>query len=80
VFLTFTQSPESAEVLRDHQTGWFGEVGYKDLMQVANEPNGTSFKFEEMYKCEPSQKHFGFKSWDGKLSSPTNPTDTPPRC
>lgn len=60
----YLKSPESAEVLRDHQTGWFGEVGYKDLMQVANEPNGTSFKFEEMYKCEPSQKHFGFKSWD----------------
>jgi phosphatidylserine decarboxylase len=60
----YLKSPESAEVLRDHQAGWFGEVGYKDLMQVANGPNGTSFKFEEMYKCEPSQKHFGFKSWD----------------
>ncbi|KAH6623640.1 Phophatidylserine decarboxylase-domain-containing protein [Chaetomium tenue] len=37
----YLKSPESAEVLRDHQTGWFGAVGYKDLMQVANGPNGT---------------------------------------
>ncbi|KAJ4293047.1 hypothetical protein N0V88_005711 [Collariella sp. IMI 366227] len=58
------QTPESAEVLGDHRAGWFGEVGIKDLMEVANAPAQTDFKFEQMYKCEPSQKHYGFKSWD----------------
>ncbi|KAK4140445.1 uncharacterized protein C8A04DRAFT_39901 [Dichotomopilus funicola] len=61
---TYLKSPESAEVLGDHQAGWFGEVGYKDLMEVANAPNETTFKFKEMYKCDPSKKHHGFKSWD----------------
>jgi phosphatidylserine decarboxylase len=37
-------------------------------MEVANAANKTSFKFEEMYICEPSKKHFGFKSWDGRFS------------
>ncbi|KAH8886995.1 hypothetical protein GQ53DRAFT_657017 [Thozetella sp. PMI_491] len=57
-------TPYSAEVLGDHSAGWFGEVGYKDLMAVANAPLKTEFKFEEMYQCEPSQKYYGFKSWD----------------
>ncbi|KAL2134350.1 hypothetical protein VTI74DRAFT_405 [Chaetomium olivicolor] len=33
-------------------------------MEVANAPNKTEFKFEQMYQCDPSQKHYGFKSWD----------------
>lgn len=53
-------------MLGDHRAGWFGEVGYKDLMQVANAAYKTSYKFEEMYKCDPSQKYYGYKSWDGK--------------
>ncbi|KAK4154324.1 hypothetical protein C8A00DRAFT_42911 [Chaetomidium leptoderma] len=60
----YLKSPESAEVLGDHQAGWFGEVGYKDLMEVANAANKTSFVFEDMYMCQPSEKHYGFKSWD----------------
>lgn len=56
-------------MLGDHRAGWFGEVGYKDLMEVANAPNQTSFKFEHMYKCEPSERFFGFKSWDGTFPS-----------
>lgn len=36
-----------------------------DLMEVANAPNKSSFKFEEMYICDPSAEHYGFKSWDG---------------
>jgi phosphatidylserine decarboxylase len=76
----YLKSPESAKVLADHRAGWFGEVGYKDLMQVANEPNNTSYRFEHMYKCEPTKTHFGYKSWDGRLSYPVNPTGTPPLC
>lgn len=37
-----------------------------DLMQVANAPYKSEMKFEEMYVCDPSAEHFGFKSWDGK--------------
>ncbi len=56
-------------MLGHHQAGWFGEVGYKDLMEVANAANQTSFRFEDMYKCQPSEKHFGFKSWDGRSAT-----------
>jgi phosphatidylserine decarboxylase len=58
------QSPESAEVLGDHKTGWFGPTGYSDIMQVANAPLKTSFKFEDMFVCDPKAKHYGYKSWD----------------
>lgn len=35
-------------------------------MEVANQPYSTNHKFEDMYICDPSAKHYGFKSWDGK--------------
>ncbi|KAK4111516.1 hypothetical protein N656DRAFT_733262 [Canariomyces notabilis] len=60
----YLKSPESAEVLGDHRAGWFGEVGYSDLMEVANAPYRTSHKFEDMYVCDPSKPHYGYKSWD----------------
>ena len=47
-------SPESAYVLNDDpRKGWFG----KDAMEAM--PN-----FVEEFKCDPSQPHYGFKSWD----------------
>ena len=52
-------------MLGDHDAGWFGKVGYADLMAVANAPYGTHHKFEDMYVCDPSKKHYGFTSWDG---------------
>lgn len=55
-------------MLGDHRAGWFGEVGYKDLMEVANAPYRSSHKFEDMYECDPSKNYFGFKSWDGACS------------
>ncbi|KAK7416858.1 hypothetical protein QQX98_004916 [Neonectria punicea] len=60
----YLQTPASAEVLGDHELGWFGKTAVGDLMQVANAPNKTSFQFEDMYHCEPSEKYYGFKSWD----------------
>ncbi|KAL2262501.1 hypothetical protein VTK26DRAFT_1134 [Humicola hyalothermophila] len=60
----YLKSPGSAAVLGNHRAGWFGEVGYKDLMEVANAPGQTLFRFEEMYQCDPSKKHYGYKSWD----------------
>ncbi|KAH8810923.1 Phophatidylserine decarboxylase-domain-containing protein [Xylogone sp. PMI_703] len=60
----FLQTPESATVLGDHTQGWFGETGIGDLMSVANAPYKSEMKFEDMYICDPSQKYYGFKSWD----------------
>lgn len=60
----FLSSPASAEVLSTDSSGWFSETGVKDLASVAN-VGETSYKFEEMYICDPSAKHHGFKSWDG---------------
>ncbi|KAH0595046.1 hypothetical protein MHUMG1_07345 [Metarhizium humberi] len=57
-------TPESAEVLGDHGLGWFGQTGMSDLVQVANMPYQSSMKFEDMFVCDPSAKHMGFKSWD----------------
>jgi phosphatidylserine decarboxylase len=62
----FLKTPKSAEVLGDERGGWFGEVGKKDLMQVANAPLKTDFKFEDMYICSPGEKYYGYKSWDGQ--------------
>ena len=50
----FLSSPESAYVLNDDpRKGWFGE----DAMEAM--PN-----FVEEFKCDPSQPHYGYKSWD----------------
>ena len=46
--------------------GWFGETGLGDLVEVANAPKKSNLKFEEMFECDPSATHYGFKSWDGK--------------
>lgn len=48
----------------DHTAGWFGPTGAKDLVSVANSASGTSMKFEEIFVCDPSAKHYGYKSWD----------------
>ncbi|KYK57084.1 hypothetical protein DCS_04091 [Drechmeria coniospora] len=60
----YLQTPASAEVLGDRITCWFGKTGLGDLMEVANAPNNTSHRFEDMYICDPTSKHYGFKSWD----------------
>ncbi|OAA43566.1 phosphatidylserine decarboxylase family protein [Cordyceps fumosorosea ARSEF 2679] len=57
-------TPESAAVLGDHATGWFGETGRHDLVQVANAPYQSNHTFEQMFVCQPTAKHMGYKSWD----------------
>lgn len=59
----FLSSPASAYVLGNDSIGWFSDHGVKDLTATAN--NGqSSFKFEELFKCDPTKEHYGFKSWD----------------
>lgn len=53
-------------------------MGIADLMEVANAPLKTSYKFEEMYQCDPSKPHYGFKSWDGTSPQPSPPRPPPP--
>lgn len=62
------KTPESAEVLGENKTGWFGATGKQDIMEVANAPLKTSYKFEDMFICDPSKKHYGYKSWDGEYT------------
>lgn len=59
----FLQSSDSAAVLDDSDSGWFGETGRKDLTEVAN-VGKTSYTFEQLYQCDPSKPHHGFNSWD----------------
>ncbi|USW48708.1 Putative L-tryptophan decarboxylase PsiD [Septoria linicola] len=60
----FLTSPKSAEVLNNGKQGWFGDIGQKDIMEVANAPYETSHKFEDFFVCDPKAKHYGYKSWD----------------
>lgn len=60
----FLLTPESAGVLHEGKTGWFGPVGKPDMMSVANAPYKTEHKFEDFFVCEVDKKHFGYTSWD----------------
>jgi len=59
----FLTSPDSAAVLDSSESGWFSETGTNELTAVAN-IGKTTYKFEEMFHCDPSKPHHGFKSWD----------------
>ncbi|KAG0229754.1 hypothetical protein BGW42_001357 [Actinomortierella wolfii] len=65
----YLKSPASAYVLNDSPTGWFGPSGYNDVVAVANvgiktEQQQKPLSFEELFICDPSAPHHGFKSWD----------------
>ncbi|KAH2031568.1 hypothetical protein KXV65_002049 [Aspergillus fumigatus] len=59
----YLKSPKSASVLNDTSSGWFGSTARSDLEEVGN-VGETSHSFEDLYVCDPSAKHHGFKSWD----------------
>lgn len=59
----FLKSEESAHVLDESNEGWFGPTGKKSLASVAN-VGKTELAFEELFECDPSKPHHGFKSWD----------------
>ena len=61
---SFLKSPQSAYVLeKDARASWFSPHGHEELTHVAN--NGqTDHKFEELFHCDPSAPHMGYKSWD----------------
>ncbi|RYN39567.1 hypothetical protein AA0112_g3547 [Alternaria arborescens] len=59
----FLDSPASAYVLGTDKIGWLSEHGTHDLALTAN-IGQTSHSFEEMFQCDPSKEHHGYKSWD----------------
>lgn len=61
----FLQSEESAKCLQ----GWF-EHGVESLSDVANKATSTNKKFEELFVCNPSEKYYGYKSWDDFFTRP----------
>jgi phosphatidylserine decarboxylase len=65
----FLKSPESAEALSVGDNGWFGETGVASLTAIGN-LGQTSHNFEEMFVCDPTQPHHGFKSWDDFFTRP----------
>lgn len=60
----FLASPESATVLGTDTESWFSPHGIEALEQVANAASGTSYRFDELFHCDPSAKHHGYTSWD----------------
>jgi phosphatidylserine decarboxylase len=59
----FLGSPESTYVLGNDSIGWFSPHGIEDLAATAN-IGKTSYNFEELFECDPTAPHYGFKSWD----------------
>jgi phosphatidylserine decarboxylase len=76
----FLGSPESAYVLGNNSIGWFSDHGVHDLAKTAN-IGQTSYKFEEVFKCDPSKENYGYKSWDDfftrQLHEDTRPVASP---
>ncbi|KAF9177110.1 hypothetical protein BGZ51_008938 [Haplosporangium sp. Z 767] len=68
----YLRSSESAYVLDDSPSGWFGPHSRAELAEVARVGacsrsatlGGRALAFEEMFVCDPSALHHGYKSWD----------------
>ena len=77
----FLMSPESAGVLHEGKTGWFGATGASDMMAVANAPYKTNHKCEDFFVCDTSKKHYGYTSWDNVFTrhfkDEVRPIDSP---
>jgi phosphatidylserine decarboxylase len=58
--------PDSRKCLGTDAHGWFGEVGKRELTDVANAatPFEKRREFEELFHCEPRERCHGFRSWD----------------
>jgi phosphatidylserine decarboxylase len=55
----FLKSPASAACLGTDEKGWFGPTALKRLEATANLDGQTSYKFEELFHCDPSKEHHG---------------------
>jgi phosphatidylserine decarboxylase len=73
----YLSSPASSYVLNSDLISWFSPHGLAALEEVANNGGTTSAKFPEMYKCDPSAKHYGYKSWDDFFTRELQPEFRP---
>ncbi|GAD91542.1 phosphatidylserine decarboxylase, putative [Paecilomyces variotii No. 5] len=53
----------SANVLTTNANGWLGPDALAAMEHVAN-VGTTNLTFEQLFVCDPSLPHWGFKSWD----------------
>ena len=59
----FLGTQKSAGVLTNHEDGWLNDKALDELAVKGN--NGvTDYTFDQLYVCNKSAKHYGFKSWD----------------
>ncbi len=59
----YLTSEASACVLHTGEDGWFGRDALAALVKVANAGTGSA-GFEELFICDKTLPHWGYKSWD----------------
>ncbi|KZF21238.1 hypothetical protein L228DRAFT_253696 [Xylona heveae TC161] len=62
----FLASRDSAYILGTDANQWFCPEAIKALEEKGNKVSTqeTHYTFEQLYKCNPKDMHYGFKSWD----------------
>lgn len=60
----YLSSAESTTVLTTEPDGWLSPDAIREAERVANAHSMVKGTFAEVYECDPSQPHHGFKSWD----------------
>ena len=72
---TFLSSSHSLKAL-NRTTGWLSPGAIKILTDVGN--NGVdAYTFSDLYQCDPSAPHHGFRSWDDFFTRKFHPTVRP---
>ncbi|EEQ30840.1 phosphatidylserine decarboxylase family protein [Microsporum canis CBS 113480] len=77
---SFLQSPSSTHVLDSGKTGWLSPEALKALTDAANIPGQAELSFEEVYICDSSAVHYGFKSWDDFFTRKIRDSARPVAC
>ncbi|TFY60515.1 hypothetical protein EVJ58_g5105 [Rhodofomes roseus] len=61
----FLRSEESArQALGEDDNGWFNPKAKAAITTATNQATGTAHDFAEIFECDPSKPHYGFRSWD----------------
>lgn len=59
----FLRAPESVATLDDPSRGWFSNSSLTALAASGN-TNRTTFKFDDIFDCDPNAPAYGYQSWD----------------
>ncbi|RXW13291.1 hypothetical protein EST38_g12563 [Candolleomyces aberdarensis] len=68
VWAKYLESQDSTHVLTDEEGGWFSETALSVL-----EARFPGLSFAQIFKCNPSELHWGFTSWDHFFVRELNP-------